>query len=223
MNKPLKILIIGAGPCGLAAGYKLKELKHSDFLIFEQNDYVGGLSASFRDSNGFTWDLGGRVIFSHFKEFDALINKATKNQLLKHQRTSYINFHNKWIPYPFQNHLRYLNPEIQLECLLGILKASHKNINNFKEWILNTFGEGIARHFMFPYNQKAWSISPSKMSKSWIAERVSVINFEKVLSNIILKKDDDGWGQTIFLNFPNMAEREKFTEISSRKSKKIYF
>ena len=29
-----------------------------NYEVFEKNDYVGGLSASFSDEKGFTWDEG---------------------------------------------------------------------------------------------------------------------------------------------------------------------
>src|SRR3954454_7211671 len=60
-----RIVIIGAGPTGLAAGYRLQELGHEDFVILEANDYVGGLATSFTDDKGFTYDIGGHVMFSH--------------------------------------------------------------------------------------------------------------------------------------------------------------
>ena len=57
-------LIIGAGPTGLGAAHRLKELGVRRFAVLEANDHAGGLSASFKDSAGFTWDIGGHVLFS---------------------------------------------------------------------------------------------------------------------------------------------------------------
>ncbi|MCP4717677.1 MAG: NAD(P)-binding protein, partial [Deltaproteobacteria bacterium] len=48
-----KFVILGAGPCGLGAAWRLQELGINDYEIFEKNDYVGGLSASFVDDKGF--------------------------------------------------------------------------------------------------------------------------------------------------------------------------
>ena len=42
------IVIIGAGSAGLGAGWRLKEIGISDFLILEQNLYAGGLAAAFK-------------------------------------------------------------------------------------------------------------------------------------------------------------------------------
>ena len=37
-----RIVIVGAGPTGLGAGYRLTELGHDDWEIFERTDHVGG-------------------------------------------------------------------------------------------------------------------------------------------------------------------------------------
>ena len=43
---------------------------------------------------------------------------------------------------------------------------------NFKEWIKDNLGRGIARHFMFPYNNKVWAYPLEDLSAGWIGERV---------------------------------------------------
>ena len=45
-----KIVIIGAGPTGLGAGYRLKELGYSNFEIYDSLDHAGGLASSYNDS-----------------------------------------------------------------------------------------------------------------------------------------------------------------------------
>jgi|GEM_PF-7038065 len=48
-----RIVVLGAGPTGLGAGYRLNEIGHEDWDMYEMNSYVGGLSASFVDDKGF--------------------------------------------------------------------------------------------------------------------------------------------------------------------------
>ena len=38
----MSILIVGAGPCGLACGRELDRLGHRDWLILERHDHAGG-------------------------------------------------------------------------------------------------------------------------------------------------------------------------------------
>jgi protoporphyrinogen oxidase len=65
-----RIVILGAGPTGLGAAYRLKELGYSNFVVYDRHNYVGGLSHSFTDDQGFTWDIGGHVMFSHYTYYD---------------------------------------------------------------------------------------------------------------------------------------------------------
>src|ERR1700746_3039917 len=101
-----KVAIIGAGPCGLACARELDRWGHRDGALYERHGHAGGLAASVVDPAGFTWDLGGHVVFSHFGEFDALLEEAMGDDVLHHERSSYVRFDDHWVPYPFQNNLR---------------------------------------------------------------------------------------------------------------------
>lgn len=198
-----KIVIIGAGPTGLGASYRLRELSYPNFEIFEKNNYVGGLSASFFHK-GFTWDIGGHVIFSHYDYFDNLFEKLMRKEYLEHMRESWIWLENTFIPYPFQNNIKYLSPDKILECILGLIDVQkHKHgPKNFKEWLYSVFGKGIADIFLIPDNSKRWSYPLGRMDMKWIAERISVIDLKRILKNIILNIDDLSWGPNNKFKFP---------------------
>jgi len=200
-----KIIIVGAGPAGLGAAYRLNERGYANWKVVERHDYVGGLSASFRDAHDFTWDVGGHVLFSHYEPFDRMVDEALGTRYLEHLRESWIRICSRWVPYPFQNNLRYLPRQTLHECLMGLYAISmngHRKPGNFGDWILCTFGDGVAEHFMTPYNLKVWSTPLDTMSKDWIAERVSVVDFERVLKNVILEQDDVSWGPNNKFKFP---------------------
>src|SRR5256885_14063405 len=64
-----RFVILGAGPTGLGAGYRLKELGRRNFTLYDRNGYVGGLAHSFTDGRGFTWDIGGDEEVSHHNHY----------------------------------------------------------------------------------------------------------------------------------------------------------
>ncbi|HEX4441845.1 MAG TPA: NAD(P)-binding protein, partial [Thermoanaerobaculia bacterium] len=70
-----RILIVGAGPTGLGAAYRLHELGYSEFEVFEGAAGPGGLASSETSPNGFVYDIGGHVLFSHFRYFDELFDR----------------------------------------------------------------------------------------------------------------------------------------------------
>jgi len=90
------------------------------------------------------------------------------------------------------------------ECLLELIKVQGTKdaSRNLQEWILNTFGEGIAKYFMLPNNRKSWAYPLELMDKNWIAGSISVIDVEKVLRNIIYEQDDRVWGSNNQFKFP---------------------
>src|SRR5437588_1349870 len=198
-----RIVIIGAGPCGLACARELGRLQHDDWIVLERAAHPGGLASSVVDAAGFTWDLGGHVVFSHFGEFDALLHEAMNGDIWEHDRSSYIRFGSRWVPYPFQNNLRHLPEEVVSECLEGLAKAPGGTSGmDFATWMRSVFGDGITRHFMEPYNSKVWATHPAEMSATWIAERVPVIDYERVVANIRERRDDVGWGPNNQFVFP---------------------
>lgn len=199
-----RIVIIGAGPTGLGAAYRLQELGYKSWHIYEKESFVGGLASSFRDAEGFTWDTGGHVIFSHYRYFDKLFEKFLKKKYLEHNRESWIWVFNRFVPYPFQNNIKYLPKDKLLKCIDGLIdvQKDRSKPKNFKEWILSIFGKGIAGCFMFPYNLKVWQTPLEDMSKNWIAERVSVIDLKRILRNVILDEEDVDWGPNSKFKFP---------------------
>ena len=123
MSDSPNIAIIGAGPCGLGCARELAKLGHERWTVFERADHPAGLAGSVVDPQGFTWDFGGHVVFSHYGEFDKLLEEEMGDDVYSHERSSYIRFSDRWIPYPFQNNLRYLPPEEAYECILGLIEA----------------------------------------------------------------------------------------------------
>jgi protoporphyrinogen oxidase len=199
-----KVVIIGAGPTGLGAAYKLNEIGHKDWEVYEKNSYVGGLSASFKDEKGFWWDVGGHVLFSHYPYFDEAVRKVLKDEYLTHLRESWIWILNRFVPYPFQNNIHRLPKKQMLECLNGLKEVRGKKIDpsNFEKWVYSIFGNGIAKYFMIPYNWKVWAYNAKEMSSKWIGERVSVVDIARIEKNIAENKDDVSWGPNNKFLFP---------------------
>ena len=202
-----RVVIIGAGPTGLAAGYRLRELGYTNFVMLEARDKVGGLASSETSPNGFIYDIGGHVLFSHYEYFDRLFDKLLGDEYQLLLRESWVWMCDRFLPYPFQNNIKYLPKEVVLECLMGLVEAQREPLDmtrfrNFEELIYGVFGAGIAKHFMMPYNFKVWAHPPAMMNKEWIGERVSVVDIARVLGNVVLDRDDAGWGPNSTFKYP---------------------
>jgi protoporphyrinogen oxidase len=206
MRQNKKFVIIGAGPTGLGAAYRLKELGHENFVMYDRLSHLGGLASSYTDSAGFTWDVGGHVMFSHYKYYDQVFDKLMGDEFQMNMRESWVRMFEKWVPYPFQNNIRHLPKEITFECLSGLIEAQtrrdYKSAKNFEEFIDAVFGDGIAKYFMKPYNFKVWAHPPKLMNKEWIGERVAVLDINRAIKNVVMGLDDFGWGPNNQFKFP---------------------
>jgi protoporphyrinogen oxidase len=76
---------------------------------------------------------------------------------------------------------------------------------DFATWMRAVFGDGITRHFMAPYNLKVWATAPELMASDWIAERVSVVDYERIRATIAAGEDDVAWGPNNRFVFPAMG------------------
>lgn len=89
---------------------------------------------------------------------------------------------------------------MQVRALAGLVEAKCANAvatgkpATFDEWILRVMGEGIADLFMRPYNFKVWAVPTTQMQAQWLGERVATVDAERAIGNVILGKEDAGWG-----------------------------
>ncbi|EGS23579.1 UDP-galactopyranose mutase-like protein [Thermochaetoides thermophila DSM 1495] len=204
------VLVIGAGPTGLGAAKRLQHIDGPSWLIVDANEKAGGLASTDVTPEGFLYDVGGHVIFSHYKYFDDCLDEALPNKedWYHHQRISYVRYKGLWVPYPFQNNLSMLPKEDQVKCIEGLIDATlaarvaTDKPKDFDEWILRTCGEGVANIFMRPYNYKVWAVPTTKMQCQWLGERVAAPDLKLVTKNIILNKVAGNWGPNATFRFP---------------------
>jgi len=206
-NDRVKFLILGAGPTGLGAGYRLKELEVNDFLILDRSDRAGGLAASYEDPQGFTWDFGGHVHYSHYNYYDQALGRIYGDEnWYKHLRNSQIIIKGRFVPYPFQNNIHALSFADQFRCLRGLLwsliRRHFKPTHSFIDWIRNYFGSGMADLFLIPYNSKVWAHSLEEIDGGWMGDRVPSANFLNLLMNTLAKRDATSWGPNQYFRFP---------------------
>jgi protoporphyrinogen oxidase len=200
------ILIIGAGPTGIGAAYRLMKLGYTNFKLVEASGTAGGLAGSYVDDKGFTWDVGGHVQFSHYDYFDDAMDEALgKDGWLHHERESWVWMADRFVPYPFQNNLRYLPKEMMTKAVRGLVNRPPRTpspTQDFGSWCLQTFGEGIRDIFMAPYNYKVWAFPLERLWAGWVGERVAVADLGRAVENIFLEKDDLSWGPNNTFRFP---------------------
>lgn len=211
----MKVAIIGAGPTGLGAAWRLQELGHKDWVLLESSPGPGGLASSQQDEFGFWWDIGVHALHSHFPYFDDVMTIVVP-EWIKHQRNSQAFMRGGWVPYPVQYNVHLLPPDERWRCVRDMFitsmndnidaakgDMSRKRRDNFAKYLRNSFGEGLYEAFLRPYNEKVWATSLDQMGCSWMGERVPGVDFAKVLQKLCCATDlDDGWGPNSEFMYP---------------------
>jgi protoporphyrinogen oxidase len=163
------VLILGGGLAGLSTAYHLEGKR--EHLLVEKNYKVGGRAGSVQ-ADGFTYDHTGHLLHLHDTYAKKFILRLLKGNVALHQRKNSIYSHGVMTRYPFQANTYGLPDKVIAECVAGFMKNVYRPQSlskkpSFEEWSLKTFGRGISKHFMIPYNRKLWCTALSKMTTEW--------------------------------------------------------
>src|SRR3989338_3944197 len=162
-----KLIILGGGIAGLSLACFLNKKT----VILEAQEEVGGLCRSF-NTHGIYYDVGPHIIFSKNEEILQFIRGLTETEKIRRSNQIYYNGH--FIKYPFENFLAQLGNQKDIQyCLNTFLNNPYRNMpaDNMLAFFLKTFGEGITRFYLQPYNEKIWKFDPSMMDTQMV-ERI---------------------------------------------------
>jgi protoporphyrinogen oxidase len=169
------ITILGAGLAGLSAAYHLGD----GYRVLEREAEPGGLCRSVEKS-GYVFDIAPHILFTRDEYARGLFIKLLEGNLLTHDRQAYIYMMGTYVKYPFEANLHPLPREAREECIQGVVDRPTLKPRNFMEWIQSSFGEGIAKYYMVPYNEKIWKYPLDKMNTEWLGGRVPTPSVEEM-------------------------------------------
>ncbi|MFH1723560.1 MAG: FAD-dependent oxidoreductase [Elusimicrobiota bacterium] len=172
-----KVAVLGGGLAGLQVGRLLQE-RGVDCLILEERDVVGGLCRTIR-SGRYCWDIGPHAFYSrdprameYYRALPVAYAEHRRNVKVCHRGPGGRIFE---VGYPFENGLADLPLRHRLECLAGYCRAflsDTREYRHLRHWIEAGLGEGIARHFMIPYNEKIWDCPLERISMDLVNRKI---------------------------------------------------
>lgn len=183
------VAIIGAGVSGLTMAHLLKN--KFKVTVFERECTPGGLIRCKRVNNSLFHLCGGHVFnskrqdvlnwfWSNFKQDEEFI-KADRNSVV------YLN-KGQEIPYPIENHMYMMSPEIQkafINDLLTMTKENYHTPNNFEDFLLYRFGPTLYNLYFKPYNEKIWKRTLNNVPLSWLEGKLPMPTIEEMIYNNI--------------------------------------
>jgi UDP-galactopyranose mutase len=179
-------IVLGGGLTGLSAGYHLQAAGSRDFVILERNAEVGGLART-EVYDGFAFDHSIHILYTDDEYAASWIrDDLLRGNLNRQARRSFCYSHGVYTEYPYQLNNYGLPADVIVENVMGLIEAHASRARsappaNYEEWIYQTFGRGIAEHFMIPYNRRQWAWDLERMSFSWVKDRVPMPRLEDVV------------------------------------------
>lgn len=182
------ILILGGGLTGLVAAERLGA-SGIEATVLEKEAVPGGACRSF-EVEGFTFDLTGHLLHTNREETERYLEElGVWGTFEEHVRAAGVVIGGHVTPYPVQINTHGLSPEVRRDCLLGFVRAwadrEELAPNDFREWVLERFGEGLADHFFFPYNRKLYRAEPEELSLDWVGRYVPKPSLEEVVDGAL--------------------------------------
>jgi protoporphyrinogen oxidase len=186
------VVIIGAGPAGLTAGYCLLQQDAATNVTVIEADpvYVGGIART-AEYKGFRFDIGGHRFFSKSKRVEDFWTELLPDDMLQRPRSSRIFYRGKLFSYPLKasEALFKLGIFESALCMLSYLKAQVfpiRDARSFQDWITNKFGYRLFSIFFKTYTEKVWGMSCKEISADWAAQRIKGLSLGSAIKNALL-------------------------------------
>ena len=191
-------LILGGGIAGLSLAHFLQDKS----IILEKEAQLGGLGRSFT-LNGVTYDVGPHILFSKNKEVLNFHLSLIPTHTLR--RSNQILHKGKFIKYPFENDLASLSAAEREYCVQEFLHNpyEHYPAATMLQFFLKTFGEGITKLYLQPYNEKIWKYDPAFLDTQMV-ERIPKPPKEDVIKSA-QGIATEGYTHQLYFHYPTQG------------------
>lgn len=190
--KKTHIAILGAGPAGLGAAWRLRKENKADVTVLEQKDAVGGNAASF-ELAGLYLDYGSHRLHP---ATDARIMEdlrgLLKEDLLDRPRHGRIRLQNRWIHFPLKPQDLVLRLPLSFGAGVAfdaakkfVRKSNGNGHETFTSVLEKGLGATICRDFYFPYAKKIWGLPPEELSAIQAQRRVAAGSMGKLVKKVL--------------------------------------
>jgi len=211
------VVILGAGPAGLGAAYRLAKRGDARVTLVEQRSEPGGNAGSF-EIDGIPVDYGSHRLHPECApEVLSDLRELLGDDLLVVRRHGRIRLKGRWIHFPLRplDLIRHLPPgfaagvarDMALKPFRG--KAAQETFASVME---QNLGRTLCRDFYFPYARKLWGLAPEAISPVQAQKRVSANSAAKLARRVLAPVPGLGSHSSRLFLYP----RGGYGQISSR-------
>ena len=187
-----RVVVLGAGPAGTGAAFRLASAGIARPTVLEQRDSVGGNAGSFF-LDGIWADYGShRLHPACDSEILSELQELLGGDLLLRPRHGRIRLRGRWIHFPLKplDLVSHLPPKfsagVAADIARKLLPRSRAEKETFATILERALGRTICREFYFPYAEKLWGVPPEGLALTAARRRVSANSIPKMLRKILV-------------------------------------
>lgn len=188
----IKVTILGAGPAGLSAAWRLSQDGRFQVNLIEAAKTVGGSAKTF-DLWGYPVDIGPHRFSTENDKVLKFWESIIGADYLTIVRKTRIFFDDTFVDYPirFKDLFDQLGAIKLIGYSLSFLKAqifSHQDANSMEEWLKKKYGNALYKKFFLEYSQKLWGLPPAELNSEFAQQRIQNLSAFDIVKKILLKK-----------------------------------
>lgn len=189
MSTQQPVAVIGAGPAGLGAAWRLAQRQKRQVYVFERGAAIGGNAGSFC-FHGMRVDYGShRLHPSCDPEILKDIETLLEGDLISRPRHGRIRLKNRWVHFPLKplDLVGHVPPAFALGVMTDLLtkRFLRKSDENFATVLQAGLGPTICSEFYFPYAKKIWGLPPQQLHSEQARRRVSASSVTKLMRKVL--------------------------------------
>lgn len=186
-----RVVVLGGGPAGLGAAYRLRREAKAEVVLLERGDTLGGNAGRVR-WNGHDLDFGShRLHPSCDAEILADVKSLLGDDLLDRPRHGRIRLLGRWVHFPLKagDLLRHAPKSFLLEAARDAATKPFRSVpkgeENFATVLQASLGPAICRDFYLPYARKIWGRDPAALAAVQARRRVAAGSPVKLLRKVL--------------------------------------
>ncbi len=192
MNKK-DVIILGAGPAGMAAALELGNAG-KDFTVIEKEGGIGGLSRTLR-AGRFRTDIGPHRFFSRSTHLYDLIEDLLGESWTRVDRRTRFFIDGQLFRYPVEimNVIPKVGTRRAMKIALDYItekcrsRLSRRCPESFEEIVVSEFGRKLAELNVINYTEKIWGIPCREISGDWAMQRIRGLSVKEMAKRALRK------------------------------------